>query len=209
MRVVAGPDGSKTFQQAELDRHADAMSRLAERARKATAVPNICTLVLRSPASAPAHALIAMKASLAEGGIQARLILAKLEPERDLFELFEALRVLTPEADSGALIRWVRNPRLWDAHEQVTYGLDMCWSGDPMRRDGDKRNALALFETAPDAAFHAAKAFKALWGASAPVPAHLLDIRGSNKPAGACEQTKESPVAALRPAAEVWPLVRH
>ena len=209
MRVVAGPDGSKTFLEAEFDRHADVLSALAARARRPAAPPDICTFLLRSPASAPARALVAMKDNLAKAGIQARLILAMLEPERDLGQLFDILRGLAPEADGGSLIRWARNPRLWDAHEQVTYGLDTCWSGDPMRRDADKRNALALFETAPDTAFHAACAFKALWSISVPVPTHLLEIGASAKPGCACGQTANSPVAAPKPLMEVWPLVRH
>lgn len=208
MRVVAGPDGSKRFQKAELDRHADALSRLAEQARK-TASPCQISLILRSPTSAPAQAFMTMKDSLAETGIQARSILARLEPEQDLFELFTALRALAPEADHGSLIRWARNPSLWDAHEQATYGLNMSWSGDPMRRDADKRNSLSLFETTPDDAVHAACAFKALWGACVPVPARLLDSAASARQATAPEPAKDSPVAGLRPPAEGWPLVRH
>lgn len=209
MRVVAGPDGSKTFQQAELDCHADALLRFGEQAGNAPIRHKVCTLFLRSPASAPAQALMTTQTTLADAGIKARVILAKLEPGQDLRELCATLAALGPGTDRGALIRWARNPRLWDAHEQAAYGPDTCWSGDPIRRDADKRNPLALFETAPDAAFHAAYAFKALWGACAPVPEHLLDACANTKSADVREQTKDSPVARLRPLAEVWPLVRH
>ncbi len=209
MRMVPGPDGFKTFQHKALDRHADALSRLAQRASKKGAPPNLCTLVLRSPSSAPAHALITMKDSLASAGVQARAILAKLDPEQDLCALLGTLRSLAPETADGVLIRWVRNSRLWDVHEQATYGLDMCWSGDPMSRDRNKRNSLALFEATPDAAFHAAQGFKALWGASVPVPPNRLNVEALAKRAGAPEQANDGSMTALRPPAEGWPLVRH
>ncbi|WP_141701354.1 hypothetical protein [Methyloceanibacter marginalis] len=146
MRVVASSEGSRNFRQADLDRHLEAMSHFVERVRE-TNTPASCTLILRSAASAPAQVLTLMKDTLAEAGIQARVLLAKLEPEQDLRQLYAALTTLSPEADSAALIRWARNPRLLDAHEQAVYGHDMCWSGDAMRRDADKRNALALMET--------------------------------------------------------------
>lgn len=208
MRVVASSEGSKNFRQADLDRHLEAMSHFVERVRE-TNTPASCTLILRSAASGPAQVLTLMKDALAEAGITARVILAKLEPEQDLHQLYATLTTLSPEADSAALIRWARNPRLLDAHEQAAYGDDMCWSGDAMRRDADKRNALALLETAPEVALRAAMAFKALWAASVPAPARLLDARGTAKPSGAYEQTTGAPVAALKRPAQGWPLVRH
>ena len=209
MRVVAGSEGSKDFRQAELDRHLEMMSRFIERARE-TNTPATCTLVLRSAASAPAQALMLMKDALAKAGIQANVILAKLAPEQDLHKLYATLTALSPEANGADLIRWARNPRLLEAHEQAVFGHDMCWSGDAMHRDADKRNPLALFETdAPDATLCAAHAFKALWGAAVPAPAHLLDARETAKPSGAYEQAADTPVGAMKAPAQGWPLVRH
>jgi hypothetical protein len=92
----------------------------------------------------------------------------------------------------------------------VTYGDDMCWSGDAMRRDASKRNPLVLLEAnAPDAARRGQLAFKALWASSVPVPLHHLDGRGSAKSSGAYEQAREAPMTALRPNFLGWPLVRH
>lgn len=209
MRVVAGLQGSKDFRQAELDRHLEAMSRFIERTRE-TSTPASCTLILRSASSAPAHVLTLMKDALTEVGIQAKVILAKLQPEQDLQKLYATLTALSPDADGTALIRWARNPRLLDAHEQVAYGHDMCWSGDAMRRDADKRNPLVLFETdSPDAALRARCAFKALWNASVSAPTHLLDARGTAKPSAAYEQASNTPVTALKAPDQGWPLVRH
>ena len=209
MRVVAGSEGSKDFRQAELDRHLEAMSHFVEQTLQTKAKAPCCTLILRSPASAPAQVLTLMKDALTEAGIRAKVIFAKLEPEGDLRKLFATLSALSPEADGRELIRWARNPRLLDAHEQVAYGRDMCWSSDAMRRDADKRNPLALFETdAPEAALRARHAFKALWAASVPAPAHLLDARDT-KPCGAYEQAADTLVTVLRGPAQGWPLVRH
>ncbi|WP_141700576.1 hypothetical protein [Methyloceanibacter superfactus] len=129
----------------------------------------------------PGASLIVMKDTLAAAGVQACAILAKLEPEDELRQLFHTLSALSPNAPATGLIRWARNPRLLDAHEQVTYGADMCWSGDAMRRDADKRNPLILFHMdAPDTALLAQRAFTALWGASVQVPErHLLARTGA------------------------------
>jgi hypothetical protein len=207
MRVVVGSNDSRDFKQAQLDRHLEAMSRFIERAG---CEARACTMVLRSAASAPAQALIQMKDALLGARVQARAILAKLEPQDELRDLFTALSALSPDAPKEALVRWARNPRLLDAHEQVTYGDDMCWSGDAMRRDASKRNPLVLFEAdAPEAARRGQHAFKALWAASVPVPHHHLTGRGPTKPSGAYEQAHDAPVSALRPNFLGWPLVRH
>jgi hypothetical protein len=210
MRVVVGSEGSKDFRQAELDRHLEAMSCFIERAGREAQVSLSCTMVLRSPASAPAQALILMKDALLGARVSGRAILAKLEPQDELKDLFTALSALSPDASETALVRWARNPRLLEAHEQVTYGDDMCWSGDAMRRDASKRNPLVLLEAnAPDAARRGQLAFKALWASSVPVPLHHLDGRGSAKSSGAYEQAREAPMTALRPNFLGWPLVRH
>lgn len=202
-------EGSETIPNAELDRHAEALSRLGVLARTTEMRRATCTLVLRSPSSAPAQALTAMKETLDGTRIDVRAILARLEPEQDLKTLCATLTAITSCADGSPLIRWARNPRLWDAHEQAAYGPNLCWSGDPIRRDANKRNPLAMFETTPDAASRAAHAFNALWKASAPVPARLLDGAASAKPAPSFDQDREDALTAIRPPAEGWPLVRH
>ena len=208
MRLVVGSEVSTEFRQAELERHLEAMSRFVEHAGKQDAP--CCTMILRSAASTPAQALIHMKDALLGAGVRARAILAKLEPDDELRQLFASLTELAPDEPAPELIRWARNPRLLDAHEQVSYGETMCWSGDAMRRDADKRNPLVLFDTdAPDAARLSQLAFKALWAASVPVPERHLVTRGPAKPSGAYEQAQDAPITALRPHLQGWPLVRH
>jgi hypothetical protein len=209
MRLVVGSEVSMKFRQAELERHLEAMSRFIEQAGKQDAP--CCTMILRSATSVPAQALILMKDALLSAGVRTKAILAKLEPEDELKQFFSSLTELAPNAPAGELIRWARNPRLLDAHEQVTYGETMCWSGDAMRRDASKRNPLVLFDMdAPDAARLSAHAFTALWSASVPVPKRHLVAQGPLKPSGAYEQTPgDAPITALRRDLQAWPLVRH
>lgn len=208
MRVVVDSENSRDLRQSELRRHLQMMSRFIGGAKQGSSL----TMILRSPGSDPAKALIGMKGALQRAGASARVILARLEPEDELRQLFTSLSELAPQAATSELIRWVRNPRLLDAHEQVTYGEAICWSGDAMRRDADKRNALALFdENAPDAVRLGRLAFEALWAVSAPVPERRLIGPAAARPSGAYELTSEAPVSVspLCPGPEGWPLIRH
>jgi hypothetical protein len=185
------------------------MARFVERAEAGDAL----TMILRSPGSDPAKALVGLKGALQQARVSARVILAKLDPEDELRQLFAALSELAPQDAANGLIRWVRNPRLHDAHEQVTYGAAMCWSGDAIRRDVDKRNALTLFDDqAPETVRLGRLAFDALWAASVLVPERRLIGPATARPSGAYEQTSEEApvsVSSLRPSLQGWPLIRH
>lgn len=205
MRVVVGSESTRDFRQSELRRHLQMMSRFVEGAKAGASL----TMILRSADSDPAKAMVSMKGALQHSGVRVKVILAKIEPEDELRQLFAALSELAPQEGASELIRWARNPRLLDAHEQVTYGETMCWSGDAMRRDADKRNALTLFdEEAPDTVRLGRLAFEALWIASALVPERRLTGPASARPSGAY-QLSEAPITALRPSLQGWPLVRH
>ena len=79
-----------------------------------------------------------------------------------------------------------------------------------MRRDADKRNALALFDEADSDRVRLARlAFAALWSASSPVPERLLLGLATRKPSGAYHASPDAPVTVLRPSIQGWPLVRH
>ena len=207
MRVVVESE-SRDLRQSELRRHLQMMSRFVDRAEAGASL----TMILRSPEADPAKALIGMTGALQRKCVRARVILARIEPDDDLKKLFDALATLAPNEPAHELIRWARNPRLLEAHEQVTYGETMCWSGDAMRRDADKRNALTLFdEEAPEAVRLGRLAFEALWTASAPVPKGRLTGPDTARPSGAYEQPAEPPVAVSpqRPGPQGWPLIRH
>ena len=208
MRVVAGPENSGDPRQHELRRHLKMMSGFVDAATPGATL----TMVLRSADSDAAKTLVGVKGALQRVGATARVILAKLEPEHDLKQLFAALTGLAPQSPAHELIRWARNPRLLDAHEQVTYGETMCWSGDAMRRNAEKRNALALFDdAAPETVRLGRLAFAALWQAAVPVPAHRLIEPANARPSGAYEQPLDPSVdpAALRASLQGWPLLRH
>jgi hypothetical protein len=86
----------------------------------------------------------------------------------------------------------------------------MCWSGDAMRRDSDRRNVLALFnEGVPDRVRLGRLAFEALWAISSPVPDRHLNGRAAAKPAGAFQPEAQVAVSPLRPSLQAWPLIRH
>lgn len=208
MRVAAGLENSGDPRQQDLRRHLKMMSRFVD-----AATPGTClTMVLRSADSDPAKALVGLKGALQRVGATAKVIIAKPGPDNELKQLFSALAELAPQVAAPELIRWARNPRLLDAHEQVTYGDTMCWSGDAMRRDAEKRNALALFdEEAPATVRLGRLAFAALWQASVPVPAHRLVGPASVRPSGAYERPLDPSVdpATLRPSLQGWPLLRH
>jgi hypothetical protein len=205
MRVVVSSESTRDFRQSELRRHLQMMSRFVEGAKAGASL----TMILRSADSDPAKAMVSVKGALQHSGVRVKVILAKIEPEDELRQLFAALSELAPQEGASELIRWARNPRLLDAHEQVTYGETMCWSGDAMRRDADKRNALTLFdEEAPDTVRLGRLAFEALWIASALVPERRLTGPATARPSGAY-QLSEAPITALRPSLQGWPLVRH
>ena len=213
MRVVVGSGSSRDLKQAEFDRHLEIMSRFIERVESDGAEPRTLTMILRSAASSASLALIGMSRDLARAGIAAKVVVANLEPQDDLRQLFASLSELRPRDSAKELIRWARNPRLLDAHEQVTFGASMCWSGDAMRREADKRNALSLFDDAgPGTVRLAQLAFEALWSASTLVAERRLLGPAMAKPSGAYEADAESHVTAVSPlrlSLQGWPLVRH
>ena len=214
MRVVTTLDASSDWQQAGIDRHALMLSTFINSCNNAFFFSEFrtMTLVVRSAVSDPALALVGMKDELLTARIRAKVIVAKLDPEDGLRQLFVALSELSPGKPANELIRWAKNPRLAEAHEQVTCGHSFCWSGDAMRRDAGKRNALALFdEHAPDAMQRANRAFQALWNASIPVPRTRLSGGAMGRPLGSYETFSDASVvpSALRAALQGWPLVRH
>ena len=209
MRVVADPESSSDLREIELRRHLQMMARYVERAKAGSCL----TMILRSAGCDPAKALIGMKGALQRASLTAKVIVARLDPEDELRHLFACLTELAPQAPAHELIRWARNPRLLEAHEQVIYGADMCWSGDAMRRDADRRNVLTLFdEESPDRTRFGRLAFARLWTASSPVPERHLTGSLTGRPYGAYEQPiVEAPVSVspAGPGPQGWPLLRH
>lgn len=128
------------------------------------------TLIARSPLSPAAAALATKAEDLAAHEIGARIIFAKPAPAEALEELLEALKPVLRGERAAARVRWARNPSLLDAHEQVTLGSTICWSGDAMRRSPQRPGVLEIAEEdAPMSVRLAAMAFSALWSACVPL----------------------------------------
>ena len=212
MRIVVGSGSSRDVKDAELDRHLEILAEFIGRVEADADEPRELTMILRSASSGPAQALILKARDLARTGIAAKVIVAKLDPEEVVRKLYACLSELKPRSRAHELLRWARNPRLLDAHEQVTYGTALCWWGDSMRRDADKRNALSLIEDAAPSTLRLGHlAFEALWAASAIVAERRLIGPTTAKPSGAYERDAEAvaAVSALRPSRQGWPLIRH
>lgn len=212
MRLMVDSGSARDASPAERDRHVEMLSRFIERlAAEPQQQSRGLSLILRSAASPAAQAVIRLTVPLGNAAVAARVVLARLEPAEDLHQLFASLSELSPRQPSNELIRWARNARLLDAHEQVIYGNEMCWSGDPMRRDPNKRNALSLFdEKAGDAVRHGRLAFEALWLASVRIPQRHLLGQARSRPSGAYQAAEPSTMpVSLRPSLEAWPLIRH
>ena len=212
MRIVVGSGRSRDVKETDLDRHLEILNEFIARVETRRDDPRDLTMILRSPSSGPAQALILKARDLARAGITAKVVVAKLDPEEDARKLYACLLQLSPRGRAHELFRWARNPRLLDAHEQVTYGSALCWWGDCMRRDAEKRNALSLIEDAAAGTLRLGPlAFKALWSASAIVPERRLTGGAGAKPSGAYERDAEAmaAVSALRPSRQGWPLIRH
>jgi hypothetical protein len=212
MRIVVGSGSPRDPKQAELDRHLEILALFAARVEAADGEPRTLTMILRSASSSPAQAMMAMIGDLKRAGIDAKVLVTALDPEAELRRLYACLSELNPQGPARELIRLLRNPRLLDAHEQVTYGTSLCWWGDAMRREADKRNALSLFENGSGGSVRLGQlAFQALWSASTAVSERRLIGRAQPKPSGAYERGKEAvaAVSAIRPNLQGWPLVRH
>ncbi|MEM7191707.1 MAG: hypothetical protein AAF405_02360, partial [Pseudomonadota bacterium] len=193
----------------EIEQHSEALSRCIEFALQGTEEARTFTFVLRSSKSVPALALMQIADRLAAAKINLKAVLARVEPELELHAFFDALIQLSPGCELSDLVRWAKNPRLIDAHEQAVYGPKLCWTGDAIRRDADKLNRLTQFETSTDAVLRGTHAFRALWASSEVLPANLLDARNGGMGDATAAIAKDAPPAALKRPAEGWPLLRH
>jgi hypothetical protein len=132
------------------------------------------TLIARSPASPPAQALAMNLGRFQPLSVEVRIIFAQIAPANAMNFVVAALTTAcrhTPEI----IIRWAKNRALLDAHERLTLGRTLCWTGDSMRRSEDTRSAIDRVDDGTPAAMAEAYAsFEALWGAAKPLPKTLF-----------------------------------
>lgn len=187
------------------------LDRLAEQPLDEAATPRI-SLIARSPLSPVAAALLARSDDLKPHRPSVSAIFAELGPEGAIAEFREGIAGLDVPAGTGEPIRWARNTRLHEAHEQLLLGTDMCWSGDCMRREPGKPDSLDLFETqAPKAVRLGVLAFDAIWAISQQVPASRLGVTsaaGSPSPRTQSDEERLSLLSGRQKTARMNPPVR-
>jgi hypothetical protein len=128
------------------------------------------TLIARSPASPPAQALAMNLGRFQPMSLEVRIIFAQIAPPSALNFLAESL-LSSCRQGPETIIRWAKNRSLLDAHERLTLGKTLCWTGDSMRRAEDSRSAMDRVDEGTDRVIAQANAsFEALWAMSNPVP---------------------------------------
>src|SRR5919197_1087755 len=148
-----------------------------------------CLLVARSADSPVAKAVFETGTEIAGGNFILRAIFATLGTAETAF-ISQACR----ESDLELQIRWARDIRLMDAHEQLILPPDMRWTGDCMRRDPAKRDAYEHFAPAcRKTAQLASLCFERLWLASEPV----IERKPPVLVATGAEQSEEGNASAL------------
>ena len=153
----------------------------------------VLSVVARSVESPVARALVAVGSELVNRGVTVRAIFSQLEPEKTP----AGWSVAGPEICFQRDLRWAKNQRLGDAHEQLVLNDTVSWTGDCMRRDPSRRDAYEHFVTSDERTTRTLRlSFERLWEASLP-----LAIRTATRkhPAGSeCDGTG-SALATLLP----------
>jgi hypothetical protein len=136
------------------------------------------TLIARSPASPPAQALAINLARFQPLSVEVNIIFAQIAPAAALNSMLQALSTACRHAPE-TIIRWAKNRALLDAHERLTLGRALCWTGDSMRRSEDSRSAIDRVDDGDPASLAEANtSFAALWRASKPLPKLLFSQSG-------------------------------
>ncbi len=125
-------------------------------------------LVALSASSPVIGALKAVASSRDTSNICLRIILADMQ-KTHVFQELSGLPLFT--------VKWARNYRLLDAHEQLVISDASCWIGDCMRREPGKRDAFECFvDNCQQTSAWAKVSFERLWAiSSAVVPPEKSD----------------------------------
>ncbi|MGO9486176.1 MAG: hypothetical protein ACLPX9_16600 [Rhodomicrobium sp.] len=138
------------------------------------------TLIARSPASPPAQALAMNLGRFQPMSLEVRVIFTQIAPAGAFNFVVQALGACCRQAPE-AIIRWAKNRALLDAHERLTLGRSLCWTGDSMRRSEDSRSAMdRVDEGTPPVVAEANASFEALWGISNSLPKTVFS-RGASQ----------------------------
>jgi hypothetical protein len=136
------------------------------------------TLIARSPASPPAQALANNLGRFQPLSIEVRIIFTQIAPPAALNSIAQAMGTACRRPPQET-IRWAKNRALLEAHERLTLGRTLCWTGDSMRRSEDSRSAIDRVDDGTRAIIAEANAsFVALWAVSKPLPKTVF-LRGA------------------------------
>ena len=124
---------------------------------------NAWCVIARSMESPVILALSALSAELQSAGVTIRLLFTQTPP-------VPSGSAIDPVACLAAEVRYTRDIRLLDAHEQLRLDATTCWIGDCMRREPAKRDAYECYaRDCADTSNWSAKAFERLWAFGQPV----------------------------------------
>lgn len=147
------------------------------------------TLIARSPASPPAQALSLNLSRFQPLSVEVRIIFTQIAPPAALNSIAQALSAACRRPPEE-IIRWAKNRALLEAHERLTLGRTLCWTGDSMRRSEDSRSAMdRVDDGAPAIIAEANASFNALWGASKPLPRTVFLRGGLPAPSPTLQET--------------------
>jgi hypothetical protein len=136
------------------------------------------TLIARSPASPAARALAINLARFQPHSVEVTVIFAQIAPA-DAFDAFVRAMSAARQQGPELAIRWIKDRALLDAHERLTLGASLCWTGDSMRRAEDARGGIDRVEDSTPAMLSEAHAsFARMWRASKPIPKTLFSRQG-------------------------------
>ncbi|MBT3070539.1 hypothetical protein KKP04_06625 [Rhodomicrobium sp. Az07] len=138
--------------------------------QEADEVQRTVTLIARSPISPCAKALALNLARFQPRSVEVNVIFSQIAPADELDFFVRSLADACGRAPE-IIVRWAKNRALLDAHERLTLGRTLCWTGDSMRRSEDTRSAIDRVEDCtPLVLAEAIASFSALWRASVPLP---------------------------------------
>ncbi len=120
-------------------------------------------VIARSMESPVILALSALSADIKTAGITVELLFTQAAPS-------VADSAIDPLIGLAREVRYTKDVRLLDAHEQLRLDSTTCWIGDCMRREPAKRDAYECYASGcTDTANWSAKAFERLWAFGQPI----------------------------------------
>ena len=131
------------------------------------------SIIAQSPGSPVAVALLNRIPQLVDAGARVCAIFAIPSPEP----------ALASWLDAAGSVRWARDMRLREAHEQLVLGRGFFWSGDAMRREPGKIDLFERYdENAAMLVAHGRRAFERLARASVLIQPRAAAVAAPRQP---------------------------